>query len=442
MSDVSPLAVPEPFGQCSSGCVCGMRELIAREREHGPRDADEVNAPEMRALLGAVRNGYETVRSDPRLIERRHAAVTKYGRARRHLNRMRVSIGEQQVGRAAADLERALGRAATEGRRRPAWLRWLRWPVVLGIGLFDVWYFSQVFRYLTSQTGDATDGGQHRLTMIIETAVAVLPGLVLAVVIAASAEMLLRPLHAWRAAAFLRPEPLRNASWIARLRRGLGAVHRGLLRLAWWLLPVGFVAFLLAVIAWWSALRAEYPTPPDKYPLGAVVALIVLLAVGTMAVKILADDPVADDVASARRKLWRLRLAYSLRSRRADLLIHAYDSAWSDLRTLRDDLQGLLRIKMLSAWESFILRVRSLHQMTGNVTAAPWPTDGDRPGITQEFTGVSQPALEFGPLIEICRLIDERDPDDLRTELRALGDRYAEQLAAGSPASREATPSG
>ncbi|MFI5916299.1 hypothetical protein [Dactylosporangium sp. NPDC051541] len=436
MSDISPVVAPDPFAQCPSGCVCGVRELIARQHEQGPRDADEIDAAEMRALLGAVRNGYETVRADPRLVERRHAAITTYSRARRYLNRMRSALGEQRVGRAAADFERVRERAAAVGRRRPAWLRLLRWPVVAGIGLFDVWYFSQVFRYLTSQTGDAVEGGERQVTVMLETAVAVIPGLVLAVVIAASAELLLRPLRTWREAAFRRPEPVAAPGHGARLVHALGAFGRWLLRLAWWLLPVVFVSFLLLVIAVWAALRAKYPTPPSNgYPLVSVMLLIVLLAVGTMAVKILADDPVADELSATRRRLWRLRFGHRWKSWRADRLIDAYDSAWSDLRTLRDDLQGLLRVKMLSAWEGFILRVRSLHRMTGNVTAVPWSADDERPDVLQEFVGVPQPTMEFGPLIEICRLINEREPDELRREWRELNEQYTEQFS-GQPGER------
>jgi hypothetical protein len=97
------------------------------------------------------------------------------------------------------------------------------------------------------------------------------------------------------------------------------------------------------------------------------------------------------------------------------------------LRTLRDDLVGLLRVKMLSAWEGFILRVRSLHRMTGNVTGAPWPT-GLVPSTHQEFEGIPQPAMELGPLLEICRLIDERHPDRLRAMKRNVEAEYARQV--------------
>jgi hypothetical protein len=414
MTDIIRRAPSDPFAQCPSGCVCGVRELIAREYAHGSRDADEIDAAEMRSMLIAVREGYETVRSDPRLAERRHAANRAWGRAERQLNRLRTTIEEKRIGRAVTEVVRA--RDAKAESRHATWLRWVRWPVVAGIGLFDVWYFSQVFRYLTSQTGDATNGGQSAVTATMETVVAIVPGLVLAIIIAASADVLLRPLRAWKAAISQKAERRSVGQWLGRMM--------------WWSLPLLFVAFLLFVIAVWAGLRAEYPTPPtDGYPLTSVMLLIVLLAVGTMVVKILADDWAADRLAAARRRLWFLRSIYLHQARKADRLISCYDSTWSDLRTLRDDLVGLLRIKMLSAWEGFILRIRSLHRQAGNVTAAQWTDSPGNAVVRPEFEGIPQPAMELGPLLEICRQIDDRVPERLRTEKHRLDEAYAEQAA-------------
>ncbi|GGK79227.1 hypothetical protein [Mangrovihabitans endophyticus] len=436
MTEVSRSESRDLFGHCPGGCVCGVRELVAKQAEQGERDANEVDAAEMRSLLVAVRDGYETIRTDPRLVERRHAATTAYERAERHLNRMRTSLAEQRVAGSAAEVART-ERAASGGRRRPSWLRRVRWPVVIGIGLFDAWYFSQVFRYLTSQTGDGGAGGAQRVFTTVETVVAIVPGLVLAVVIATGADLLMRSLKTWKEAAFHQREKIEGRG---RVRAALGAVGHGLIRLAWWLLPVVFVMFLLAVIAVWAGIRAKSSAPPDDgYPMSPVMALILLLSVGAMAVKIAADDRPADDVSAARRRLRRQQYGYKLQSGRADRLIGAYDSAWRDLRMLRDDLVGLLRIKMLSAWEGFILRVRSLHRMVGNVTAAPWPT-GEAPSVRQEFEGIPQPAMELGPLLEICRLIDERDPERLREIKRDLDAEYARQVNIPQLSTREAAP--
>ncbi|GAA3449747.1 hypothetical protein [Dactylosporangium matsuzakiense] len=431
MSELAQGESRDLFSHCPSGCVCGVRELVARQAEQGERPADEVDAAEMRSLLVAVRDGYETVRSDPRLVDRRHTATARYDRAERHLNYMRTNLADGRVGRAAQEVARTEA-AAAEGRRRPGWLRKVRWPAVIGIGFFDVWYFSQVFRFLTSRTGDAAAGGTADLYSLLETLAAVVPGLVLALIVAASADLLLRPLRAWKAAAFTKPEELVadvRPSRGRRALRGLGAVGRWILRLAWWSLPVVFVGFVLFVLAIWAGLRTKYSAAPVRgYPHESVMILLLLLAVGTMAVKILADDEAADHLSQARRRMRWQRIRYQALAFRADRLIGAYDSAWRDLRTLRDDLVGLLRIKMLSAWEGFILRVRSLHRMAGNVTAAPWPLTG-QPGAYQEFEGVPQPALELGPLLEICRLIDERHPDRLRNMMRAIGEEYSRQVS-------------
>jgi hypothetical protein len=427
MSDVPRQLSPDPFAQCPSGCVCGIRELIAREHDRGPRGADEIDAAEMRAMLIAVRSGYETVRSDPRLVERRHAANNAWGRAERQLNTMRTTINEERISQAATELDQA--RRATRGsRRRAGWLRWVRWPVVAGIGLFDVWYFGLVFRYLTSQTGDASGGGPSAPIRALETVVAVVPGLVLAIIIAASADLLARPLRTWKAAASRAPQ--RDAH-TGKAGYALRVAGKWVQRITWWSLPLAFVAFLLFVVAIWAGLRARYPTPPSEgYPLISVMLLIVLLATGTMAVKLLADDRPAEELSAARRRLWLLRRSYLRRARRADRLIVAYDSAWSDLRTLRDDLVGLLRVKMLSAWEGFILRLRSLHRMAGNVTAAAGTLDNGQALVRSEFEGIPQPAMELGPLLEICRLIEQHNPDKLREDKHRLDEKYAAQVCA------------
>jgi len=90
---------------------------------------------------------------------------------------------------------------------------------------------------------------------------------------------------------------------------------------------------------------------------------------------------------------------------------------------------------MLSAWEGFILRVRALHRMAGNVTAAdPSGTVPDsQQVILPEFEGIPQPQMELGPLHEICRLIQERPPAALRDRKRALDAEYARQVTRGRP---------
>ncbi|MET8140591.1 hypothetical protein ABZU32_09805 [Sphaerisporangium sp. NPDC005288] len=424
MSHPSPPATsPDPFSQCPSGCVCGVRELVARAADTGWREAEEIDATEMRAMLSAVRSGFETICRDGRIPARRHAASDAYARADRQLNRLGLMLATGHMGDTAARLARAQN-AADATPRRARWLRRVRWPVVIGIGMFDVWYFNQVFRYLTSQTGDADQGGAGGILHMWELLAAIVPGVALAVIIAATGEMMLRPLGAWRAAAFRRP-PVRQG----RAGAYLGAAGRWALRLAWWSLPICFLLMLLVVIGTWAGLRARYPTPPSGgYPMMSVILLIVMLSLGAMAVKVAASDKEAEDLAVARRRLWWTKTAYSFQSRQADRLIGAYDSRWSDLRTLRDELIGLLRLKMISAWEGFILRVRSLHRQTGNVAVAE-ARSGPGPSLTgPEFQGIAQPQMEAGPLLEVCRLVEDRHPDRLRERKRLLDETYGRQV--------------
>ncbi len=57
---------------------------------------------------------------------------------------------------------------------------------------------------------------------------------------------------------------------------------------------------------------------------------------------------------------------------------------------------------MLSAWEGFVLRIRSLHRMTGNVTAHMPSGSANGNTIEPEFKNIPQPQMEMGALLEIC----------------------------------------
>jgi len=436
---------------CTHGCVCGLRDMIESARETERRAATTIDNAEMRALLGAVQSGYEDIRADPRLPERRHAAQAAFSAAWAYLDDLELRLKAGVVGRAAGEADRA-GVRADASRRRPRWLRLIRWPVVLSVGAFDTWYFTQVFRYLTSSTGDKGKG-QSGFAGLLEQYAAYAPGMVLAVTIAVSGVLLLVPLRAWSAAA-------RNvSSWEPGREEGgdgtddgqsweefrTGRSRRRFVRITFYLLPIAFVLTLLTVIADWAGLRAAYPTPPERgYPKDSVALLLVMLSVGAIAVKIAADDPDGEDVAAAGRRLAVTRAMYLRRSRRAGALIGRYESSWSDLRTLRDELLGLLRLKAVSAWEAFILRTRALHHGAGNIAAIPAgapleSADADNRLILPEFENVLQPRPELGPLNEICRLIGEFPPSILLARKEKIDNEYLRQLVVKRAEAPDAT---
>jgi len=411
--------------------------MIEEARRSPERGADTIDNAEMRSLLAAVQSGYEAVRGDPRLARRRHAAQTTASRARRGLDDLDLRLRSGTIRRLAGEATEARTRAARS--RRPArWLRAIRWPVVLSVGVFDTWYFSTVFRFLTSSTGDRGREA-HGFAAFMERFAAVAPGLVLAITLAACGAALLHPLRAWSSAARRRaasrdisgePSPRRTDQRAGGLRDL--AVRHGLQ-----LLPVGFVAIVLYVVADWAGLRARPGVDAARqgYPLEAVMLLMIVLSLGAIAVKIMADDPDGEDEAAARRRLAVHRAVFLWRSRRASTHLGAHESAWSDLRTLRDELLGLLRLKSVSAWEAFILRTRALHHRAGDITATP--VDGspviDETGrlALPEFENLRQPRPELGPLLEICRLIVELDPSALRQRKERIDAEYLRQLADG-----------
>jgi hypothetical protein len=395
----------------------------------------------MRALFSAVQSGLETIRTDPRLAPRRHAAQRRYGRARGCLDAIQGRLDEGVI-KAAADDARQKAQDAARGSRRPAWLRIIRWPVILLVGLFDVWYFTQVFQFITSQAGDAANGGPSALGQLTEDVVSGVPGLMIAVMLALSAVLLLIPLRAWQQWVFR--DRARDDAWPIRsqavARRYLREGVRRFMRVVWWLLPIGFAAAVLMVVAVWSALRAEYSSRPPEagYPLGSVVLLLMTQALGAIVLKIAADDPPAERASTANRRLFWLKAEFRLRMGLADRRIMAYESAWSDLRTVRDDLLGLLRVKTMAAWEAFILRTRALHQQAGY--AAPQPAmalaeqNGTAHGIqVPEFENIAQPRPELGPLIEICRLIENDPPAKVLNRKRQLAEEFRRQLGGNPP---------
>jgi hypothetical protein len=422
----------EPFPYCPQGCVCGLRDLVTAAQEADERQPTEVDNAEMRALFAAVQSGLETIRADRRLAVRRHAAQRRYGRARGCLDAIAMRLDEGTVKVAAGEARQSAMHAA-QGRRRPVWLRVIRWPVILLVGLFDVWYFTLVFQFLTSQTGDAQSGGPGALTRFIGRIVSSVPGMMIAVMLALCAVLLLIPLRAWHGWVF-RSRPDDTGPARARVTRYLGEGARRFLRLMWWLLPIGFVAAVLMVVAVWSGLRAKYANPPEHgYPLASVILLLVTQSVGAIALKITADDPPAEQAAAARRRLAWVKAAFRFRMRRADRRIMAYESAWSDMRTLRDDLIGVLRVKTMSAWEAFILRTRALHRRAGTVAPQPAMAPAGLNGVDHsiqvpEFENIAQPRPELGPLLEICRLIAEEDPAELLNRKRMLAEEFKRQL--------------
>ncbi|WP_239394114.1 hypothetical protein [Frankia sp. CiP3] len=414
--------------------------MIESARLTEPRAPTTIDNAEMRALLSAVRSGYEDVRTDGRLAARRHAAQAAFGAAWAYLDDLELRVRAGTVGRAAEEADVAGARAAAS-RRRPRWLRMVRWPVVLSIGAFDTWYFAQTFQYLTSSTGDK-DTGRGGFVRLWESYAAYAPGIVLAAALATSGVLLLLPLRAWQAAAhrFSPRSPERGGSAETTAdgppgdEPGPGHSRGRIVRLTFYLLPLAFVLTLLCVVADWAGLRAASSAPPEQgYPKASVALLLVMLSVSAIAVKIAADDPDGEHAGAAGRRLAIARGRYLRRSRRAGALIGRYESSWSDLRTLRDELLGLLRLKAVSAWEAFILRTRALHQRAGNIAAIPagaplYPAETDDRLILPEFENVLQPRPELGPLHEICRLIDGFPPSVLRTRKEEIDKEYLRQL--------------
>ncbi|MFI6295450.1 hypothetical protein ACIBEJ_27920 [Nonomuraea sp. NPDC050790] len=433
----------EPPSYCADGCRCALWESLgeaepdapAVRKEHHP-DPAVLGYAETCALLGGTQTGLrrlldaaETMRARRQALIRAHhdadAAVNAYERfvvEGRHA---------QQVGRACRD-ERAL--AARERPAPPTWLRIFRWPAILLIGTFDVWFFQQYFLDV-GYTGADEDPG------LVQNLIALVPGIAVVFMVLLSATLV--------------GGLVRRRSAGSRVARLLGVV-----------VPVVYLVLVLGLVGYFAFLRA-YDSFADEIDRQVAVddkviligALIGLLTLTSILMKVKGDDPEADAVfvARLRRRRSERRCARVQASAKASLARHV--EAYSDLRAARDEGLSRFREAMLEAYRRGILEPRAqqrpgaevppaltlppvLHAtaVNGAVPAKGAAAreyarllddslvDGAGP-LLPEFEDIRQPRPSLGPLPEICRVLARLDPAPLQERWQRVERRLTEDIA-------------
>ncbi|MFI6388093.1 hypothetical protein [Nonomuraea sp. NPDC050540] len=430
---------------CADGCRCALWESLgeaepgaeepAVQKEHHP-DPAVLSYAETCALLGGAQTGLrrllesaETMRARRQALIRAHhdadAAVNAYERF--------VAEGRhaRQVGRACRD-ERAL--ADRDRPAPPTWLRIFRWPAVLLIGAFDVWFFQQYFLDV-GYTGADEDPG------LIQNLIALVPGIAVVFMVLLSATLV---------------------SGLIRRRPAGGRVSRFLSGLV----PVVYLALVLGLVGYFAYLRAFDSFAAETQRQIAVddqviliAALIGLLTLTSILMKIKGDDPEADAVlvARLRRRRSEKRCAKVQASAKASLARHV--EAYSDLRAARDEGLSRFREAMLEAYRRGILEPRAQQRPGTEVPPALTlpPTlqapavngagpargaaareyarllddslvDGAGP-LLPEFEDIRQPRPSLGPLPEICRVLARLDPVPLQERWQRVERRLTDDIA-------------
>jgi hypothetical protein len=438
---------------CKDGCRCALWDDATREPEGvTTKDASEEAKPrefhpdptvlsyaEACALLGGVQTGLGRMLGlAPEMLGRRHAVINAHHRAAAALESYESFIAE---GTHTNIVARACHAEATRTARPdgpPTWLRFARWPAIVLIGTFDVWFFQQYFINI-GYSGRGEDPGA------VQKLIALIPGISVVLMILLAASLVGDVSRAGRD----------DTTRRRRFRPG---------RTVGRLVAVAYLALVVTVIGYFAYLRAYeafFPRTHRHIATGdqiiLVSALIGLLTLTSILMKIKGDDPEADALLVAR---WRRRFSNRRHDRvRAEArdAVTAHGSAYSDLRAIRDEGLGTFRDAVIEAYRHGILEPRGQHrpareapprftlpatiqnQANGDPRSAAAREyalltdasliDGAGP-LLPEFENIRQPRPSLGPLPEVCRVLAEYPADQLCERWVALDRRLADEIKA------------
>ncbi|MFC5828487.1 hypothetical protein [Nonomuraea insulae] len=436
---------------CSDGCRCALWENLqddpvpgaeqpAGPREHHP-DPAVLSYAETCALMGGTQTGLRRLlEAADTMRERRDSLIKAHHGATMALHTYETFVTEGRhahlVGR-ACQAERARTERITAAP--PVWLRICRWPAIVMIGAFDVWFFQQYFLDIGYNGTDGDPGW-------VQSAIALVPGLAVVFMILLSATLI--------------------GGLTRRLARQSGGGDR-LLSLLRWLVPVGYLAVVLAMIGYFAYLRAY---ESFSFELGVrvtaeqqvllIAGLIGLLTLTSILMKIKGDDPEADAVLTARLRRRRSDRLCTKVQNEVKAALARLSGAYSDLRATRDEGLSRFREEMLEAYRRGILEPRALHRPgtevppaltlppilhdttrangsspAGGAAAREYAlllddslVDGAGP-LLPEFEDIRQPRPSLGPLPEICRVLAVSDPGPLLEQWTRLDERLNTDIA-------------
>ncbi|QXJ23427.1 hypothetical protein AGRA3207_004575 [Actinomadura graeca] len=406
---------------CTHGCDCwkkGFQDYIDRSPEREPHETDNQEA---HALLVARNRAIRDVRRRRgELAAARHSVISGHGALQERMNRMRSLTGRRVLPGLA---ERHSAEGSREEPRPPFWLRVVHWPVVISAGLFDLWYFMQIFQLISLG---------NRSASLLDIIVTALPGLVLAVGLVVSGHLVGAPLY----------RAMRRHEALQEQRRGLKRWICGL----WpWPMRLALPMTLIFITGLWGAFRAiEANGGQAKVSMQMVGLLVMALAVTAIVIKAAAYDPVAEGRGDARRDLLLVRVRLGWYRRQAHRKLAECRRSWSDLCALRDEVVAQVRGRYGEAYE-FITYARGMHGKAGQLppsfaTMAAFEPDPESLAgrVESDFQAVDQPPPEFADLREVQRVILKYDPESMAEELARLTGEADSQLTVTSALSGEA----
>ncbi|MEV1238475.1 hypothetical protein ACIBO2_44725 [Nonomuraea sp. NPDC050022] len=415
MGEVVVPVAAEAILPCHHGCTCRLHaQLVYGQRvpDHPPEVLDQ---GEMGLLTEAAEqatrrlNGYHN-----HLQEQRTIVVEAWFAALHALDAWSEVLAKDWVAQARGAMEAVEERFAdlpAEMRLpTPRWLVWLTFGLALAVGLFEAVFFQKAFL-------DILNVPLHDVSL--DKVVGVLAAASLAVGLVVTGRILAEPLwhlaRRWRTQASPdQPPPSRRTILfrITLLIAGPGAI----------LFVLGYWANLRGELARLTAQDPGSIYLPESYE---VMMLLMIMALTVILLEVLIYNPYQAGIKIAERELRRREKEAREVGDRARSAVSAYEIAWRDLRSCRDEVIAIVRAELARPWHEVILPARLRH---GRATPVPVPPDTDVDSATgaemtdtedpprvfyRIFQGVEQPQPGLGPLAETIRTVRELRPEEL-----------------------------
>ncbi len=331
--ELTPLIPPDTIlTPCHHGCTCGLhQQTVYGERVplHLPSDLDH---GEMALLVEAAGHAARLMNDFHDHFRKLRAAATRtHGQARRALRELTLLLGSDAAAKARAERDRVEVAYAdlTPAERQPAprWLKVTAVAAVVGMTIFDAYFFQQTFLDILGLT--VNDAWWKR-------DIGLVAALVLAIGLIAAGRVLAGPIwrlgRRWRRPASPDDKPPRRAARLGRIL-AIGAAPAGtFFVLGWWASVRGQAAVITE-----SAIASNSTAPPPIPNGFSVMLLLLSLALTVIVLEVLVYNPYQADMRRAERSMAKLRKQVSAGTDAVTDALDTHEIAWRDMRSARDD---------------------------------------------------------------------------------------------------------
>lgn len=416
---------------CHHGCTCGLHQQVLygdRVPDHPPTELDH---GEMGLLVEAVGDATRLLNGFHDHFRKLRAAATQaHGQASRALRELAVSLNSDALRKARAErdmVEEAYADLSPDERQSaPRWLKATAIVAVVGMVVFDAYFFQQIFLDILQIS--LSDPWWKR-------DIGVVAAVVMAIGLITTGRVLAGPIwrmgRRWRRPGSPDEPPPHSLIRVARVV-AVGAVPAAIF------FVLGMWASFRGQVAVVGQLNAINHTNDSAIPSSfAVMLLLLSLAITVITLEVLVYNPYQSQLKRSERALAQIRKEISASADAAAQAVDAHEIAWRDLRSARDEVISFVQAELARPWQTVILPARLRHGRAGPksaeakyraqieiVTANGNGTGGggtDQVQITyQIFEGMTQPQPGPGPLAEVVRAVIELDPEPLRKEQHRL----------------------